>query len=268
MKRLTIATVVFFSLVFYVVAFAQSTTGTVNRGANLRSGPGTTYAIVGKAAKGQAVMIIDKNKAGDWYQLEGGQWIAAFLVTVDTAPSLASDDVTPLPTNQPGDSSTPAATVAPTLEPTPTPVVDTGQSIVNINEELQGKGWRFKVSEIHKRKAVYWGRESYVAMGHFLVVIVDAVNEQSGTDYFSNNLGPYLTDDPGNAYTESWKGTIYATWQYGGLDTSYTDVNPGKSLRFAMAFDIPDNSGHVMLSTDLPGWVDLGDFSAMKSEDK
>lgn len=48
--------------------------------ANLRGGPGTEYATVGSMTQGQGVEIVGRNEAGDWYQLAGGAWIAAFLV--------------------------------------------------------------------------------------------------------------------------------------------------------------------------------------------
>lgn len=67
-----------------------ATTGTVIKTANLRAGPGTTFAIVGSASAGQLVTIIGTNAAGDWYQIGEGRWIAAFLVKVASAPSAAS----------------------------------------------------------------------------------------------------------------------------------------------------------------------------------
>lgn len=51
------------------------------RNANLRAGPGTTYAVVGNVTQGDALTITGANPAGDWYQLSSGAWIAAFLVT-------------------------------------------------------------------------------------------------------------------------------------------------------------------------------------------
>jgi hypothetical protein len=54
---------------------------TVNDAANLRSGPGTDFPIVGSVAAGQSLTITGRNPAGDWYQLADGNWIAAFLVT-------------------------------------------------------------------------------------------------------------------------------------------------------------------------------------------
>jgi len=71
------------TLCFCGVALSQSTTtGIVNRDANLRSGPGTNYTIIGKAASGQTVTIVDENDASSWYQLAEGQWIASFLVNL------------------------------------------------------------------------------------------------------------------------------------------------------------------------------------------
>jgi endonuclease/exonuclease/phosphatase family metal-dependent hydrolase len=55
-------------------------TATVRRDANLRAGPGTTYAIVGIAKSGASVVIVSKNRSSDWYQLDTGAWIAALLV--------------------------------------------------------------------------------------------------------------------------------------------------------------------------------------------
>ncbi|MBV7334622.1 thermonuclease family protein [Chloroflexi bacterium TSY] len=73
-----------------------------NRNSNLRGGPGTNYAIVGSAQGSQALNVVARNTAGDWYQLDNGAWIAAFLV--DNAPD-----------------SLPIIIEPPTLQPTPPP---------------------------------------------------------------------------------------------------------------------------------------------------
>jgi hypothetical protein len=52
----------------------------VNRGANLRQGPGTNYRIVGEVRAGQTLTVVDRNEAGDWLQLSDGKWISVFLV--------------------------------------------------------------------------------------------------------------------------------------------------------------------------------------------
>jgi uncharacterized protein YgiM (DUF1202 family) len=80
MKRIGIVALALVLLLLYIPAFAQST-GTVRRSANVRSGPGTNFAIVGGAKPGQVVTILGSNAAGDWYQIGQGRWIAAFLVS-------------------------------------------------------------------------------------------------------------------------------------------------------------------------------------------
>lgn len=60
---------------------------TVLRNANLRAGPGTTFAIVGGVRGGDQITIVGMNAAATWYQLEDGAWIAAFLVNVEAPPA-------------------------------------------------------------------------------------------------------------------------------------------------------------------------------------
>ncbi len=52
----------------------------VLQNARLRAGPSTSAAIAGSAQAGQVLGVKGCNAACDWYQLEGGAWIAAFLV--------------------------------------------------------------------------------------------------------------------------------------------------------------------------------------------
>lgn len=53
---------------------------TVTVDANLRSGPGTTFPIIGGTVTGQAINIVARNEAGDWFLLDNGGWVASFLV--------------------------------------------------------------------------------------------------------------------------------------------------------------------------------------------
>jgi TolB protein len=63
---------------------------------NLRQGPGTNYAVIGKLTQGAQVAIIGRNAAGDWYQVRptGGStgWVSG-------APALvqATGDLTTVP---------------------------------------------------------------------------------------------------------------------------------------------------------------------------
>ena len=234
-----------------------------NSNANLRGGPGTGFPVVGGVKAGDVLEATARNQAGDWLQLADGAWIAAFLV--DGAPDdlpVATDIPTPptaAPTGQ-GASAAPDSTAQSSQG-------SASSSIVPIGQEIEGGGWRFKVSEVHKRKAVYFYSRSHVAMGHYLVVVIDATNLQSGTDYFDRTIDPWVTDQAGKVYSTSGTASSYAQWQYGGLSSLFTDVNPGNFVRIAFAVDLPDETGKVLLSTDVGKWIDLGDFAAMASED-
>lgn len=48
--------------------------------ANLRSGPGATFARIGSAAAGATIQLSGQIADGSWYRLTDGSWIAAFLV--------------------------------------------------------------------------------------------------------------------------------------------------------------------------------------------
>ena len=64
-----------------VVAFRlEDALARANRRANLRNGPGTSYAIVGQVQAGQHLQIVGQNQVGEWFKLHDGPWIAAFLV--------------------------------------------------------------------------------------------------------------------------------------------------------------------------------------------
>jgi uncharacterized protein YraI len=74
------------TLIYTEAIFSQAAeTGQVNRTANLRSGPGTGYAVIGQAAQDQSVTIAGANEDGSWLQLSTGAWIAAFLVDRGTS---------------------------------------------------------------------------------------------------------------------------------------------------------------------------------------
>jgi uncharacterized protein YgiM (DUF1202 family) len=51
---------------------------------NIRSGPGTSFGIVGVASAGSVLAVSIRNEAGDWIRLDGksDRWIAASLVEI------------------------------------------------------------------------------------------------------------------------------------------------------------------------------------------
>lgn len=93
-----------------VVAFRLADVpAAANRAANLRGGPGITYAVVGGVYAGQALQVVGQNQAGDWLQLQSGQWIAAFLVNrVTVGLPVVVEEPTPLPPATPLPEPTPA----------------------------------------------------------------------------------------------------------------------------------------------------------------
>lgn len=66
---------------------------TALKNANLRAGPGTTFAVVGGVKAGQVLDVMARTASGDWLQLSDGSWIAAFLVS--DAPEVAVVSVRP-----------------------------------------------------------------------------------------------------------------------------------------------------------------------------
>ena len=80
---------------------------TVN--ANLRSGPGPTFPIIGGTVTGQVITIVARNEDASWFQLDNGGWVSATLVANPPA-------TVPL-----FGASQPTATLAATATPIPTP---------------------------------------------------------------------------------------------------------------------------------------------------
>lgn len=167
-------------LLFAQVMFGQAT-ATVARSANLRAGPGTTYAVVGGLKAGATVTIVGSNGAGDWYQLDNGKWIAKFLVKGvdgDIAPITSTLTITPTKITPTGIAKpltpTPTATKAPpTQTPTRTPapnpnlVEGTGDSIITINKS-EGPMMLYILGNFSSR---YFGVENYGAGGQIGLLV-------------------------------------------------------------------------------------------------
>jgi len=123
-------------LVSPAYAEAVNLSGTILQGANLRGGPGTTYDIVGAGQLGQAVIVTERTAAGDWYQLDNGQWIAAFLVEVQA--TTATTATVPM-------AEAPVAPVeAPAAPPAPVASIGTGSATTAANLR-GGPGTNFPV---------------------------------------------------------------------------------------------------------------------------
>jgi hypothetical protein len=77
--------------------WAQARTAQVTATANLRSGPGTTFSIVGRATPGQTVTLTGANADGSWQQLDSGVWIASFLVSQVSQPAAGAGQQAAVP---------------------------------------------------------------------------------------------------------------------------------------------------------------------------
>ena len=95
---------------------------TVTVDANLRSGPGTTFDVIGGTVTGQVIGIVGRNADGTWFRLDNGGWVLGTLVAnppaLESVP-VVNDDGTPVePAAAPAE--TPATGLGGLL-PTPTP---------------------------------------------------------------------------------------------------------------------------------------------------
>jgi len=95
-------------------------TGSATTAANLRGGPGTNFPVVGGTQTGQALTIVAKNDAGDWYQIDNGQWLASFLVANLTGDIAAPAQPAPAQAEAEAEAEvqpTPAPAIQPTAQP-------------------------------------------------------------------------------------------------------------------------------------------------------
>ncbi len=97
--------------------------------ANLRSGPGTNFAVVGQARTNDLLQVAAVSTDGAWYLLATNQWIAVFLVTELTAsvPTVTDEILAAVQgtTEAAGGEAAPTATPAPPpVAPKPTVTVD------------------------------------------------------------------------------------------------------------------------------------------------
>jgi len=118
---------------------ATPTGATIYHVANLRSGPGTTYPIVGSAQPGYTLDLIGRDQTGEWFILRDGMWIAAFLISgaPTDLPVVDPSAVTPTPTPAPTEPSPTSTSVF--LVPPVTPAALRGASNIII-EEVVGTG--------------------------------------------------------------------------------------------------------------------------------
>lgn len=235
----------------------EASTGTVNRNANLRAGPGTEHKIVGVAKNGQIVTIIGKNADGSWLQLDDNVWIAAFLV--NQGPTTEKVQPTPVPTQStPVDASAvPVAT--PTTEPTVAPTVAEAPKVTYWGDAgVQTCGnFEWRVSNVRRSRDTWYYSRNQVAQGEYLIIYVEVKNVSSGTASFWD-VKPSI---PGKDIAE--RASQYAAWMMtGGFNTLWKDdVAPGEFITLVGAFDVaPDTHTYLFGALSCEQIVAIGSW--------
>lgn len=202
---------------------------------NVRSGPGTSYPVIGKTRASQPYGITGKNADGSWWQIDfGGKkgWVAASVVTVAGPVETVAlvKDVAPPATGTP--------------KPTPVPFLRE----MPLGQEFQTTLWGMKLYDVKRTKAVYWFGDAEIADGTWLIPLVEFRNLGSGTNDPSSNLHFYLQDDKGRTFDYDYftTGDLGAAWQFKAGHV-YDDINPGSILGIAIPFDVSPNLGDMWL---------------------
>jgi hypothetical protein len=232
-----------------------------NKAANLRSGPGTNYPVVGSAAAGKQYEITGRSPDGAWLEtccLNGKTaWVAKSVVTVggDAGSVKIAANIPPPP---------PTPTPKPTSPPAP------AVQRPGMHTRTQIGTWEIQAERVQNEKAVYWYGDSKVAMGRYAIVFVLAKNLASGTQRISSSLAPMLRDDKGRIYdysdplTTERMAMIHAMWEFSVGKCVFDDINPGVETPLLMLWDVnEDVQSLTLIMTDGHNrfeW-DLGNFS-------
>ncbi len=218
-------------------------TGTVALNAgNLRSGPGTTYSILGSVQANQSLDITGKTSGGDWLQLSNGNWIAAFLVTnapvdlpnVDVpTPAIVPDVVSEQP--------------APSSTLTYQDIEEAWDRTSEFGQSYTCGHFEFTVTKAWRTKSLWQYDRDYVAQGEWLLVFVDVKNISPGTSYFGRTSPRLVLTKYGDisAMVDDDKATRYASWMY-QHGRFYEDINPGVSLGLVAAYDVPLEPNYLL----------------------
>jgi uncharacterized protein YraI len=128
-----------------------------NASVNVRSGPGTNYANIGRASRGQSFAVTGKNPAGDWYQFDfNGRpgWVIGQLVEISGASRVqVAANIPPPPTVAPRPTARPVAraTARPQTQPQPQPPAAPNQFALAYSEFRSADDANFQW-------VTFWGR--------------------------------------------------------------------------------------------------------------
>ena len=147
----------------------------LDQASNLRAGPGTSYPIVGTARAGEVLMILARDPAGNWWQVQGG-WVCAALglATVSDAQLPVASNIPPAPSPTRTPSPAPAATATQTATTVPTAlpspgIVDTvvlGQETKYPVRARSVIGWGYELVDASDQYDLIVHRDVYGVMAH------------------------------------------------------------------------------------------------------
>lgn len=205
--------------------------GIVNNSANLRSGPGTNFEIVGSIEANQSIEIIGSNSEQDWFQLVDETWIAAFLVT---------NVAMPIPTLPP--TQTPTATTTPNTRATSVAeerarATATIQAYINMPPEgswcNQNSTRGVCVGDFR-----YENEMSYTSApsnGRYIAFVIFVKNLSDDSTYVSPlDVTFVMKDGRTFAYSSS-------TFSYWAVPFEGVEIAPGNSAQGGLVFLIPNN---------------------------
>lgn len=124
---------------------------------NVRSGPGTNYAQIGRLQSGQSFVITGKNPAGDWWQFDfNGRsgWVLGELVRASGGERVqVAANIAPPPTARPRPTARPVArpTARPQAQPQPQPPAAA-------NQFAQGGAEFRNADDANFQWVTFWGR--------------------------------------------------------------------------------------------------------------
>jgi len=177
--------------------------------ANLRSGPDTTFPIIGGTVTGQIINIVARNAEGSWFLLDNGGWVSANLVA--NPPALAT---VPLFTEEgAATDNPPAATPTPLPSPTPAAIVTTtvGTPVLGVRENLYVirvdgivDGYDFALTKIDQLVTQASENEALLQDRAWIVEMTTAITLLRSTgDEVANLSAPALFTDAHTDLTEA-----------------------------------------------------------------
>lgn len=177
--------------------------------ANLRSGPGTTFPIIGGTVTGQTITIVARNADGSWFLLDNDGWVSANLVANPPALTAvplfteegAATDNPPTATPTPLPSPTSAAIVTTTVG---TPVLGVRENLYVIRIDGIVDGYDFALTKIDQLVTQASENEALLQDRAWIVEMTTAITLLRSTgDEVANLSAPALFADAHTDLTEA-----------------------------------------------------------------